>query len=69
MFVVSQASDVLRGDVTTWYRSLGIDNASCVSIVTGDRRLDVQCHTRDEAALLYTALSILRVGLQPVQLA
>lgn len=60
---LSQVKEVSRGGVLSWYRSLNLDDKCCVALVTTDGRIDIECQNRDDAALLYSALSILRTVL------
>jgi hypothetical protein len=60
------ARNVVRGQIFTWFRSIAIDNECCVSIIcNAKKRLDLECETRDDAALLYAALKILNHARRP----
>mmetsp|Transcript_44701 Transcript_44701/g.82825 ORF Transcript_44701/g.82825 Transcript_44701/m.82825 type:complete len:206 (-) Transcript_44701:22-639(-) len=82
-----ECSEVVKGQVFTWYRSISMDAECCVSLVckpppatskggvggfsrrgsssAAPKRLDLECESRDDANLLFAALSVLNTARQP----
>jgi hypothetical protein len=70
-----EAKEVTRGQVFSWFRSISLDSELCVSVVCvaeGKKKpktLDMECLSKDDATLLYAALSVLNHARQPDDLA
>ena len=68
-----EVKDVVKGQVYSWFRSVAMDTECCISVVchapsSGSqkaKRLDLECESRDDATLLFAALSVLATARKP----
>ena len=63
---MKECTDVRKGEVYSWYRSLTMDQEYCVSVISRKRRLDVECYNKDDASLLFAALNVLHSASRPL---
>ena len=71
----TEAKDVVKGQVYSWFRSISMDPECCVSVLCHPgpgaragakaKRLDLELESRDDATLLYAALSVLSSARKP----
>jgi hypothetical protein len=69
----AEAKDVVKGQVYSWFRSIAMDTECCISVVCHTpaakgakaKRLDLECESRDDATLLFAALSVLATARKP----